>query len=127
MGMFDTFIPDPHISCPVCGALLSDWQGKDADCALFVWRQGLAAPIDQTVPEEARLTDAQRSTLRLPQAFEIYSYDCDCPFPVEAICTCTDGVWDRTDVVTAATAWRKPGERRGTFKARMKWLSGERN
>ena len=127
MGMFDSYLPDPPLSCPVCGASLSDWQGKDADCGLFVWRQGLASPSEQAAPIDLRITDAERSTCRLPRTFEIYSYDCDCPFPVEAIGTCSNGVWARTEVVTAATARQKPGEGRGTFKARMKWLSGARD
>ena len=127
MGMLDSYLPDPPLNCPVCGAALSDWQGKDGDCGILVWRQGLAAPIEQAVPDEVRIADAERLALRLPPTFGIYSDHCGCPFPVDAIGTCTDGVWVRSEVITAATARQKPGERRGTFKARMNWLSGQRD
>ena len=46
MGMFDWYKPVPLLNCPVCGKTLSEWQGKDADCLLFVWQQGLANPIE---------------------------------------------------------------------------------
>jgi hypothetical protein len=36
MGMFDWYKPEPLLDCPVCGKTLSEWQGKDADCLLFV-------------------------------------------------------------------------------------------
>lgn len=127
MGVFDGYVPDPPLSCPVCASSLSDWQGKDVDCGLFVWRQGLVLPSKQAVPEEVTITDAELSTCRLPHTFAICSYDCDCPFPVEAIGTCSNGVWARTEVVTAATARQKPGEGWGAFKARLKWLSGARD
>lgn len=127
MGMFDSCIPDPPLKCPVCGALLPDWQGKDGGCGLFVWRQGFATPVDQAVSEDVRLTETELASRRLPNRFEIRSYDCDCPFPVEATGSCVDGVWVRTEVVTAATARQKPEERRGPFKARLRWLSGKRD
>ena len=127
MGMFDSYIPDPPLNCPACGAPLSDWQGKDGGCGLFVWHQGFAAPTDQAVSEDVKLTEAELSRRRLPDSFEIRSYDCDCPFPVEAIGTCVEGVWVRTEVVTAAIARQKPEEHRDAFKARLKWLSGKRD
>ena len=54
MGMFDYYEPDPALACPVCRAPLAGWQGKDGPCALLVWRQGVASPVDQAVPEESK-------------------------------------------------------------------------
>ena len=54
MGMFDWYEPSGALSCPVCSAELSEWQGKDGPCALFVWQQGFAVPVDQNVVENAR-------------------------------------------------------------------------
>ena len=45
MGMFDWYVPDPPLKCPVCGTLLERWQGKDGPCALLVWKQGEAVPV----------------------------------------------------------------------------------
>ncbi len=40
MGMYDDFIPDPPLRCPVDEAELDGWQGKDGPCALTTYRQG---------------------------------------------------------------------------------------
>ena len=45
-------------------------------------------------------------------------------FFVEAECYCSGETWSRTDLVTAAGARQHKRERRGDFRARLHWLSG---
>jgi hypothetical protein len=72
MGMFDYYEPDPPIECPKCGRGLSGWQGKDTHPALFVWRQGVAAPIDQRVDAEVRALPEKLANFRVSSEFWIY-------------------------------------------------------
>lgn len=127
MTMFDWYEPQPALACPVCGQPLHEWQGYDGPCGLLVWRQGLAAAIAQRVDGEVRWSDDERQRRRLPAAFCISSVDCGCPFPVEAIGRTEQGLWTRTELVTAATAHQRPQERRATFQARLRWLQNKRN
>jgi hypothetical protein len=124
MGMFDHYEPDPPLACSVCGAPLTGWQGKGGPCALLVWRQGVAAPVDQVVPEEIRGVRSVIESLRLPREFEIYTACCGKTFSVVARCGAPDGVWATAVLETAANARQLPGERRGDFKARLRWLRG---
>ncbi len=89
VGMFDTFVPVPALACPVCGGPLRCWQGKDGPCLLFVWTQGERRP-DSTVDDV--VTDGSA----LPAEFAIYSYDCPCVDPVDAVGRCENGVWTTT-------------------------------
>jgi hypothetical protein len=126
MGMFDHYIPDPPLRCPVCGSALNDWQGKDGPNALFVWRQGVAAPIDQAIDDEdVRLEPHQLATFRLPENFLIYEYCCGRHFPLEADCRSTKGIWTHIELETAETATQRKDERRHDFKARLRWLGGK--
>jgi hypothetical protein len=104
MGMFDEYIPRPPLSCPACGKILEGWQGKDGPCAVMIWRQGVATPIDQAIEDESvRLTDAERADFRLPEEFLIYTQCCASYF-IEADCACNDNVWRRTELEKAETA-----------------------
>jgi len=76
MGMFDWYEPDPALSCPDCGTPLREWQGKEGENALFVWKQGKSSPVDQRVDEELKLPPEQLLSRCLPAEFEFYSYDC---------------------------------------------------
>ncbi len=126
MGMFDHYIPDPPLCCPVCGSALDDWQGKDGPNALMVWRQGHTAPIDQAIEDEdIRLLSHQLAKFRLPPIFKIYEWCCGGHFALEAVCHTSDGIWSSTELITADTEMQKKGERRADFKARMRWLSGK--
>ena len=125
MGMFDTYIPDPPLHCPACGAELVDWQGKEGPSALMVWRQHVAEPIDQPIDPDARLDDEDLARFRLPETFDIYTWCC-ARFSIEAICQAPDGIWSHTELITAETAKQHKNERRGEFKARMRWLRGEK-
>jgi hypothetical protein len=105
MGMFDHYIPDPPLDCPVCGNTLDDWQGKDGPSALMVWRQGAAAPIDQAIEDEdVRLEDHHLAKFRLPESFYIYEWCCGGHFALEAVCRTTDGIWSHTKLILADTA-----------------------
>ena len=121
MGMFDYYEPEAKLRCPACNKTLWEWQGKDGRNGLLVWRQGIAAPVDQQA-DDANLDAEDREKLRLPETFEIHSYDCGCPFPVEARCRSIDGVWTETELITADNATQRPREGAWQFRARLRWL-----
>ena len=127
MGMFDEFIPVPPLCCPACGKELHGWQGKGGEDALMVWQQGVAAPIGQSIDDEdIKLEPEQLAAFRLPERFAIYTFCCsDRNFFVEAECYCSGETWSRTDLVTAEEARQYKQERRGVFRARLRWLSGK--
>jgi len=102
MGMYDQYEPVPQIECPVCRVPLVEWQGKEGPCAIFIWRQGVAGPVDQPIDEECRLPEAERSLWRLPKEFCIYSYDCGL-HRVSAECAAAEGVWTTTRVTDCRT------------------------
>jgi hypothetical protein len=128
--MFDWYIPDPPLHCPVCGAPLNEWQGKDGPRARFVWRQGQAAPVDQCVGDEIKAKIEDRDDERLPERFEIYSDDCRCNRLVHAVGHCTDDVWTVTEILTPANAVLYPQESPREFAQRTtvlrKWLEQAR-
>ena len=102
VGMFDTYRPAKEHVCPACGTPLTEWQGKDAQCALFVWKEGIAFPIEHPVAEECQFSQEELAVKRLPDQFEIYSYDCPRHHPINARCKCTNGVWSVTEIETYA-------------------------
>jgi hypothetical protein len=123
VSVFDYYRPQSALACPVCGKPLDEWQGKDGPCGQFVWRQGVAAPVDQLVSDDVRLEAVVLERMRLPASFTIYAHCCSKQFPVEARCTAADGVWNVTELVTAQNAAQHREETRASFKARLKWLS----
>ena len=125
MGMYDEYIPDPPLHCPVCGALLAGWQGYDGPNGLMVWKQGVAAPIDQPIDDDVRLDPGDLKKMRLPSTFTIHASCCSTKFNVEAVCKTSDGTWSQTDLVTVETAQPKKDERRADYKARLSWLGGK--
>ena len=122
--MFDTYKPAQNLKCPVCGSALKEWQSKDGPCALFVWAEGVAGPIGQDA-DDMNISVSERKKRRLPDVFEIYSYDCNCPFPVSAICESKNGVWVSTKVVDLSNAKQGKTERKEDFKKRLRWLEGK--
>ncbi len=122
MGMFDYYEPNPPLLCPVCRTALMEWQGKDGPCWLFLWRQGYPAPTEQRVDAESGIAIEGMEQERLPDEFLIYSYDCDCPSPVEAVGKTHEGVWASTELVTAENTVQRPHETRGDFKMRVNRL-----
>ncbi len=82
----------------MCHKPLREWQGKGAQCALYVWQQGVPVPVDQACDEECRGLPEVVQADRLPQAFNIYSYDCE-RHRVSATCSTVDGVWNETRIV----------------------------
>ena len=100
MSMFDTYRPACRKACPVCGAQLENWQGKDGPCALFVWAEGSRNPVDQEIEDETvRWPADDIGRFRLPDEFTIYSYDCPTHQPIEAECSCVEGIWSKTQVL----------------------------
>ena len=100
MSLFDTYIPEEEINCPVCGETLLEWQGKDGPCALFVWTENEIAPKAQSV----EISNQERTEISLPDKFDIYSYDCHCDFPVMATGTCENRIWTKTVLITSKNA-----------------------
>ena len=126
MGLFDEYIPDPPLFCPLCQASLNGWQGKDGPCGLFVWRQGIASPIDQRVDSEIQLPPEVRAQRRLPNQFMIYTKCCGSRYFIEAECFHGKRSLDRHQ-----TGHRRNGDakerlsEKSDFKARLRWLSGK--
>jgi hypothetical protein len=118
MGMFDHYRPKPEIACPVCGASGLEWQGKDGPCALFVWEQGEAAPVDQIASDDCKLPPDRRATWRLPARFEIYA-QCQCPTFLAAVGVAAGGVWTRTELLTPTNAIAYPDESERQFRKRL--------
>jgi len=52
MGMLDYYEPNPELICPRCDRALSDWQGKDGESALLVWKQAVRHTAGQDVPDD---------------------------------------------------------------------------
>ena len=120
--MFDHYRPKPDLQCPVCGALGVDWQGKDGPCGLFVWEQGQAAPVDQRVDDECKISAQARAEFRLPARFQIYS-DCRCPTSFDAVGFTEQGVWTRTELLNPANAIASPYESEREFRNRLAVLA----
>jgi hypothetical protein len=93
--MFDYYEPVPAIDCPWCGDDVRVWQGKDGPNALFVWRQGVAHPVDQPVAEESRVDPARYAEFQLPPTFEFTGW-CVHDHRVAATGRCVDGTWSST-------------------------------
>lgn len=105
MGMFDWYKPAKQFTCPVCGTLLKEWQGKEGPCGLFVWQEGEKHPVDQLVDDEARFSVEERQQWVLPTHFHIYS--CDCPHDIDALGTTQGGFWSSTSL----QPWKPPPRR----------------
>jgi hypothetical protein len=103
MGMFDWYRPSEQLECPVCRTPLREWQGKSAHCALFVWQEGAAGPVDQLCDDDCRALPEVARASRLPAAFEIYSYDCG-RHRVTAECVAVSGVWTKTRIAEVVDA-----------------------
>ncbi len=101
MGMFDWYKPVPDLRCPICEIVLGDWQGKNADCALFLWQQGVPYPIDQiTGDEECCISEEVRKQIRLPEEFEFYTSCENCPdYRIVAECKTENGVWKNVEKI----------------------------
>jgi len=99
MGMFDWYEVQPGLSCPSCGAKLSEWQGKSGPCALFRWGLGHAAPVAQLVDDDVACSEDVRETARLPDDFEIHTSCPSCKTWIEALGSCEAGVWTRVDLL----------------------------
>jgi hypothetical protein len=112
MSWFDWYLPAEELSCPVCGHPLTDWQGSDGPSALLVWRQGRKTPTGQRVDEELRASPWPDPGWQLPRDFVIRSFDCPCPFPVEAIGHSTDGTWLVTELIAFNNAQQYKHENR---------------
>lgn len=92
--MFDWYEPREAVGCPVCGAAVEEWQGKDGPNELVVWRQGEPRPVAQRVDTPFRWSAAELARLTLPERFEIQT---SCRgrlhHPVRASCRCQNGIW----------------------------------
>jgi hypothetical protein len=77
------------------------WQGKDGPNALFVWRQGQAAPVDQRgVAPESKMDAEQRATYRLPTTFKLLGICERHDHLTDATGRCRGEVWSEMEVAT---------------------------
>jgi hypothetical protein len=93
MGMFDWYLPDPPLPCRWCGTLLDEFQGKDGPCNLLVWRENIAAPVDQRCDEEWRTATDLRDGLRLPEIFGVTGSCRACTNSSEFTCYTESATW----------------------------------
>jgi hypothetical protein len=99
MGMFDWYRPQPPVNCPICGTVLSGWQGKSGSCGLFEWVQGHRIPEKQIVDNQFAISDLARQGVILPEDFELYTSCGTCKTWIEAHGWCDDGIWNRVELV----------------------------
>jgi hypothetical protein len=107
MSLYDYFDPDPPIGChrPGCTGNLLGWQGRHSSLpCLFVWQQGVIAPVDQRVDEEIKAKLEKRSTFRLPINVVILAAGATCDkcggfarFDIECT-TNSEGLWFATKI-----------------------------
>lgn len=96
MGLYDFYQPNT-IACPKCKAELEGWQGKDGPCALFLWREGAAHPIDQPIDVGARIDRKRFIDFTLPARFSLYAECGNCTRRFDALGFCDDSnVWVQT-------------------------------
>jgi len=112
MGWFDYYEPVQALSCPVCQSLLQEWQGYGGLCGMLLWRQGFTAPVDQLIDDEVKLFPDDIASKRLPEKFLFFSWDCECPYPVEAEGLAPNGTWIESRVITSETATQRREETR---------------
>lgn len=120
--MFDYFRPLPDLACPACGQAGLEWRGTDGPCALLVWAQGQAAPVDQVTPEECQTPSERRYSFRLPARFEINA-DCQCPTSLAAVGTTEHETWTRTELLDPLNAIAYPHENERDFQRRRQYLA----
>jgi hypothetical protein len=108
---------------------LSGWQGKDGPSALFVWRQGVPAPIEQQAGNLS-VSESRRAEERLPRRFRMHAYCDSCEYLVEALGQCRNHVWVSTEVITPENAepweFEDPAEFRQRLKSLQEWWSKRR-
>ncbi len=131
MTFYDHYKLAEPIRCLVCGEVLSDWEGFDGPCVFAKARQGVSgyelsddwggAPSDGPI-----LVDPSTAHAAHPDEFEIYSSSCSCAYQIVVRCTSEDGVWKTFEMLTGSEDDRRQrsDERRGEYKARLKWLAG---
>lgn len=101
MGLFDHYVPDPPLVCPVCNTVLDGWQGKDGPCMQLTWKQGAKIPVAHIWPDECVPKDEIFfETFVLPRHFQIYTDECICQRTIEAYGICNDEIWLQTEIVT---------------------------
>lgn len=97
--MFDWYEPSEEFTCAACGRPLGVWQGKDGPNALFVWRQGVASPVDQPIVPESRISLEKRAEERLPPTFRLSGW-CEQHHRTDAIGRCHGDVWSEIELLS---------------------------
>lgn len=116
MGMFHWYEPVPPLTCPACDDPLADWQGKSADCSLFVWRQGERRPVEWRVDSEVQVSGVLASA-QLPKSFDLYAFDSN-HHKVIAEGQTRDGGWASTNIVAVV---QSHASRNGGQFVRVLW------
>lgn len=101
VGMFDWYELEDSRACAQCGETLTEWQGTDGPCGLFVWRQGRRGPVDHRVDDEVALAPEDRAAHILPTDFVIYGF-CSKGHQAWITCSCSDGVWTGVGLVATS-------------------------
>jgi hypothetical protein len=67
---------------------------------MFDWYKPCGEIECQLIDEDAKISEEARQAFRLPEEFEIYSYDCQ-HHRVLAKCRTRDGIWSATSILSA--------------------------
>lgn len=94
MGMFDTYVPVPPLSCPACGKEQKDWQGKDGPCVLETFTQGQPVPLGP-IDLEWEFSEA----FPQPEPATTFEIHTSCCRFLEAEGELEDGIWVRTSLL----------------------------
>lgn len=93
--MFDSYEPEPAVSCPWCALAIGNWQGNDGPNLLFVWRQGERNPVDQAMDPESRFGPERLSEFVLPDVFTMTGW-CAADHITDGVGVCAQGTWAKT-------------------------------
>jgi hypothetical protein len=108
MGLIDRYEPIPALSCPVCGKALTEWQGREEDALMFVWRQGCGSPVEWRVDDDMKAQKEGLVPPALPAVFGLTAWD-EAGHTVMAEGTAEDGVWTTTRLL-AVVEFRVTGK-----------------
>jgi len=92
---------------------------------MYVFREGVRGAIEHRVVDEAFQTPAGELTeISLPEEFLIYSYTCGCPYRTELICSSSNGMWQKSGLLTGTKKdrekhWELPSTEWGRY---ANWL-----
>lgn len=97
----DHYEPKPTVMCPICGSALRQWKGGEGPCRGLLWREFVAEPSLELLPDLADGQKAELTALRLTELVHIATTCAHCHdgnLHVQARCVVVDDVWSDTEI-----------------------------